>query len=358
MLIVDAHQDLAYNALAFGRDYRQSVHDTRAQEANGAVVKTAETCIVGLPELLEGNVALVFGTLFTMPARRALKESGFVVYDDVQQAHQQARKQLDIYHRWADEHPQIRLVGSQSDLDAVLSSWESSEGEPDQRQVGLVVSMENADPIRTPGELEMWLKGGLRIIGPAWSGNRYTGGTGDPGPLTDLGRALLDAMMDLGLGLDLSHMAEQSVWESLDRFEGVLLASHSNPRSFVPGERQLCDQMIRAIAERDGVIGTVFYNRFLLRGWGRTNRKDSVTLSHVVDVIDHVCQVVGDAAHVGLGSDFDGGLGRESVPAEIDTVADLPKVAAALSERGFAPDDVAAVMGANWIRLLRRLLPS
>ncbi len=354
MIIVDAHQDLAYNALCFDRDYRQSVQTTRAREAGGPVVQATGTCIVGLPELLEGGVALVFGTLFTMPARRPIPKPGFVLYQDAEQAHSQAMTQLDFYHRWADEHPQLSLVQAQADLERVLASW---PGETDQRQVGLVTLMENAEPIRSPAEVETWVERGLRIVGPAWAGNRYTGGTGEPGPLTDEGRALLNAMADWGLGLDLSHMAEQAAFEALDRYDGPLLASHSNPRHFVPSDRHLSDDLIRAIAERDGVIGVVLFNRFLKRDWSPAERKELVTLNHVVDVIDYVCQLVGDAAHVGLGSDFDGGLGREAVPAEIDTVADLSKIAGLLAERGFAPQHVSAIMGGNWIDLLRRILP-
>lgn len=358
MLIVDAHQDLAYNALAFGRDYRQSVQVTRAREAGGPVVEATGTCIVGLPELLEGNVALVFGTLFTMPARRAIRRPGFVVYQHPDQAHTQAMSQLDFYHRWVDEHPQLSLVQTRSDLDQVLASWPKQpvEGEADPRQVGLVILMENADPIRSSAEVEMWVERGLRIVGLAWSGNRYTGGTGEPGPLTDEGRALLNVLADWGLALDLSHMAERAAFEALERFEGVVLASHSNPQHFVPTDRHLSDDLIRAIAERDGVIGVVLFNRFLRRDWSSGDRKELVSLDHVVDVIDYTCQLIGSAAYVGLGSDFDGGLGRESIPAELDTVADMPKIAAALSERGFASQDVEAIMGGNWVRLLRRFI--
>jgi len=358
-LIIDAHQDLAYNALAFGRDYRCSALVTRAQEKTGPLPIANGTCMIGLPELLTGNVAIIFGTIFTMPARRALSPLD-LVYHDVQSAHVQAMAQLDIYHRWADEEPQMALIGSQSDLNAVLATWQTEPGQEtkDSRQVGIVPLMENADPIREPAELELWVERGVRIVGPAWAASRYSGGTGEPGPLTDLGRELLEWMVDLGVGLDLSHMAERAALEALERFEGVLLASHSNPQALVPGDRQLSDTLIHGIAERDGVIGTVLYNKFLRPDWRRGERKALVTLSDVVRAIDYVCQRVGDAEHVALGSDFDGGVGSESVPAEMDTVADLPNIATALSEHGFEPEHIAAIMGGNWLRLLRRLLPA
>jgi membrane dipeptidase len=358
LVVVDAHQDLAYNALAFGRDYRRSALATRAQERGGPLPAAIGSCMIGLPELLAGNVAVVFGTIFTMPARRALSALD-TAYDDAQTAHTQGMAQLDVYHRWADEEPQIALLGSRADLEAVLTTWqtEPSQEEDDPRQVGIVLLMENGDPIREPAELELWVERGMRIVGPAWRSSRYSGGTGEPGPLTDLGRELLDVMAEFGVGLDLSHMAERAAWEALERFEGVLLASHSNPQAIVPGDRHLSDVLIRGIAERDGVIGIALFGGFLRPDWRRGDRKERVTLADVVRAIDHVCQSVGDAYHVALGSDFDGGFGSESAPAGIDTVADLPKIATALDEHGFEAAHIEAIMGGNWLRLLRRLLP-
>ena len=167
----------------------------------------------------------------------------------------------------------------------------------------------------------------MRIVGPAWlAGSRYAGGNAAPGPLTDEGRELLEVLADLGVILDLSHLADESFFEAVDRFEGWVVATHANPRARVPGNRQLSDAMIRRLAERDGVVGIVPYNRFLRPGWTKGDPKNAVTVADVAAAIDHVCQVVGDAAHVGLGSDFDGGFGAEAAPAEIDTVADLARV--------------------------------
>lgn len=358
LLIVDGHQDLAYNAIRFGRDFRQSALTLREKERGGPVPAANGRCMIGLPELFAGNIAVVFGTLFALPARRAERRDD-VSYEDAETAHRQAMSHLDVYHRWADEEPQITLIGDRADLESVLASWraEPDQERPEAPQLGLLPLMENADPIREPAELELWFERGLRCVGPAWAGSRYAGGTGEPGPLTDLGRELLEVMADLGAGLDLSHMAERAALEALHRFEGVLMASHSNPRGLVPGDRQLSDAVITGIAERDGVIGVVLYNGFLRRDWRKGDRKERVTLTDVVRAIDYVCQLVGDAAHVALGSDFDGGFGSESAPAEIDTVADLPKVATALREHGFEPNHVEAIMGGNWMRWLRRLLP-
>jgi membrane dipeptidase len=157
--------------------------------------------------------------------------------------------------------------------------------------------------------------------------------------------------------LDVSHLAEESFVEAVERFEGRVMASHANPRTRVPGRRQLSDGMIRRLAERDGVIGIVLYNAFLRPGWSKGDRKDAVTVTDAAAAVDHVCQVVGDATHVGLGSDFDGGFGAESAPVGMDTVADMRCVVPALGEMGYGDEEIAAVMGGNWLRLLRETLP-
>src|SRR5690606_9455364 len=120
-----------------------------------------------------------------------------------------------------------------------------------QHRQGLVLLMENADPILEPRQFEEWYERGVRIVGPAWEGTRYCGGTGQPGGLTAVGRELLEVMASFNAILDLSHMAEQSFLESLDLYEGILIASHSNPRRFRNTDRHLSDTMIRRLAERD-----------------------------------------------------------------------------------------------------------
>ena len=162
-----------------------------------------------------------------------------------------------------------------------------------------------------------------------------------------------------GIVLDASHMAEQSFWDALELYHGTVIASHSNCRVFVntDQDRQLSDEMIRAIAARNGVIGAVIYNRFIKAGWDQSARKDAVTYADLVRHTRHICDLVGDAYHVGIGSDFDGGYGVESTPKEIDTIADLQKMADALADAKFSDEDIVNILGMNWIRLLQRVLP-
>jgi membrane dipeptidase len=192
------------------------------------------------------------------------------------------------------------------------------------------------------------------MVGLSWkAGTRYAGGDAAQRSLTDLGRELLEVMAQLGLVLDVSHLAEESFFEALGRFEGRVVATHANPRALVPGTRQLSDDMIRRLAERDGVIGIVPANPFLRLDW----RSTPPTLEDVVAVIDHVCQVVGDAAHVGIGSDFDGGFGADDTPPALDTVADLQRLGPALGDAGFEEDHVEAILSGNWLRVLEDALP-
>jgi membrane dipeptidase len=360
-LIIDAHEDLAYNALTFNRNYTQSALATREAERDTAVPSHNGNCMIGLSELLLGRVAVVFATLFAAPLRRKMGDWEKLVYADANQAYRLYSAQLDYYHRLCDEHPQFKLIGTVRDLDEVLTSWASDDLE--KRRVGLAPLMEGADGIRDPKEVEWWVERGTRIIGLAWAGTRYAGGTGEPGPLTHDGRRLLAAMADFGLILDLSHASDESFLEAVDRYDGVVIASHSNPRALLREETQrperaLSDDMIRRLASRGGVAGVVLYNRFLKADWRVSDGKASVALDRVVAMIDHVCQLAGSAEYAGLGSDFDGGFGVESAPAEIDTVADLGLVGSALRERGYAAEDVEKIMSGNWRRILRQGLPA
>jgi membrane dipeptidase len=226
--------------------------------------------------------------------------------------------------------------------------------------VGLVMLMEGAEGVRHPGELAEWWQLGVRIIGPAWAGTRFCGGTREPGPMTKEGFELLEVMAEIGFVLDVSHMDEQAVLQALDAYPGTIIASHSNAAALLKGvdtNRHLSDQAITGLLERDAVIGTVIHNKFLKPGWAIADGRHQVTLQDVVAQIDYTCQRAGDSLHAGIGTDFDGGYGWQSVPGEIDTIADLQKLAALLFEKGYQEDDIAAILGRNWLDRLKRILP-
>lgn len=355
-LIVDAHEDIAFNMHVFGRDYTNSALAIRQRETRTPIPTHNGNALLGKAEWLLGHVGVIFATLFAVPARHAPAAWDTQPYHDEREAYARASAQLDSYYRLAERDETFRLIGTQADLDAVLETWAEGRDLPD-RRIGLVPLMEGADPIIEPEQVEEWFERGVRIVGLAWEGTAYAGGTHEPGPLTPAGYQLLEVMADLGMILDLSHLAEEAYYQAVESYEGVTIASHSNPRRFLPTSRGLSDDMIRRLAERGGVVGIVPYNRFLKPGWQRGDPRQEVPLAAVVDAIDHVCQVTGSVEHVGIGSDFDGGFGVEHVPPEIDTVADLQKLGDPLAGRGFTPDQIDQIFAGNWQRILRQGLP-
>lgn len=351
MIIVDAHQDIAWNTACYGRDYRTSAIIHRERELS----QRWDKAMLGLPDAMLGRVGLVFSTLFVAPNRTPIiKTTPYPepVYRDAREAYVEAGKQLDYYHQLADEDERVILVRHQGDLSDVMDSWEKPIG---QRKQGLVVLMEGADPILEPKQFEEWYERGVRIVGTSWKSTRYAGGTSEPGGLSKLGYELLEILAGYNAILDLSHMAEQAYHEALDCYEGAIIASHSNPRKFRNTDRHLSDNMIHRLAERDGVMGIVPYNAFLSNTWRRGDKPLPITV--VADAIDHVCQITGSAVHVGIGSDFDGGFGADQTPEGFESVGDLILIADVLKLRGYSTDNIEAIMGGNFIRKLRETLP-
>jgi membrane dipeptidase len=362
-LIVDAHADIAYNMLKYGRDYTRSVEETRRLEVGSTTVLDNEDALIGWTDYQRGKVAVVFSTLYAMPVRWHKGDNNLQVYKTFDEAYDLYHEQLLTYHRMTDSAPdKFRLIASSHDLDLVLDHWQNTLPSETGHPVGMVVLMEGAEGIRSLSELEEWYEFGVRLIGPAWVGTRYCGGWREPGPLTNDGRKLLSAMAGYNFTLDLSHMDEQAALEALDIYRGPIVGTHGNCLSLMPNtnsNRHFSDRIIEGIIERDGVVGIVPFNTYLKPGWlvGK-NKREEVPLRYVVDHLDHVCQIAGDALHAGIGSDFDGGFGVQSVPLEIDTVADLQNLVSLLQERGYSETDIANIFGGNWIARLKRDLPT
>ena len=367
-LIVDAHEDLAYNILNFSRDYTRSAMETRRIEQNTLTPQRNGETLLGWQEYQKARVALIFSTLFAMPIRRRTNDWETQVYVNIVQARERYRAQVDVYYQLVEKHPEkFQLVKSQTDLYYVLSGWQRPLPQympsyENQRTspIGLVMLMEGAEAIRTPGELDEWWQLGLRIIGPAWAGTRFCGGTHEPGPLTQEGRELLAGMAERGFTLDISHMDETAALQAIDSYDGPVIASHSNPIALLKGinsNRHFTDKILVNLIDHNGVMGILPNNHFLQAGWVVQDGKQAVKLEKVAAMIDYVCQLAGNARHVGIGSDFDGGFGVLQTPAEIDTIADLPKLSTILAEKGYTNEDIAAIFGNNWLDHLKRTLP-
>lgn len=359
-LIIDAHQDLAWNMLTFGRDYSLSAHETRQREIGSLAAEKNGDTLLGWPEFQQGRVALIFGTLFAAPTRTKLGDWDILTYAGAEEARQVYLAQMDAYDRLFDRHPdKFQPVRTTRDLSAVIEKWTQPGNPP--APTGLLTLMEAAEAVRSVDELDEWWQRGVRIIGPAWKSTRFCGGTREPGPLTPEGRSLLAGMAERGFSLDISHMAWEAALEALDLYEGHIIASHANPLKMVrhgESNRFLTDEIIDRLIERGGVIGIIPFNIFLDQSWRKGDPRSQCPLDFVVGHIDYICQRAGNALHAGIGTDFDGGFGLQSVPPELDTIADLQKLVPLLEARGYSLQDIQAIFGRNWLNHLEKSLPA
>ncbi len=356
MLIIDSHLDLAWNAMQWGRDLRLSAYTVRAQESGLSGGGRAQNTVC-LPEMRRGRVALCFATVLS-------RHTGILYpnldYASQAQCYAVGQGQL-AYYRALEAEGQIRIIEALEVLNHHLAEWEVWDAaHPDPTDatppLGFVISMESADPIVHPAQLADWHRSGLRVIGPTHYGlGRYAGGTGTELGLSALGVRLLKEMERLGVMLDMTHFSDQAFWEALKHYEGPVLASHNNCRALVPHQRQFTDAQLRAIIERGGVIGAAFDIWMLIPEWNADKSSNRLaSIATVVEHIDHVCQLAGNAHHAAIGSDLDGGFGREASPYDLDTIADLQRVGELLAQLGYAKADIAAVLYRNWVRVLRQ----
>jgi membrane dipeptidase len=300
-------------------------------------------------------VALCLATLLARSTGRAAPH---IDYPSSVQAFGIARGQLAYYYG-LERAGHVRIITNLVQLDnhmAEWAAWDADALDSAAPPLGFIISMESADPILSPAELPEWWELGVRVVGPAHYGpGRYAGGTSTELGLTELGQALLAKMAWLGMILDLTHFSDQAFWQALETYQGPVLASHNNCRSLVPHQRQFSDEQLRAIFERDGVIGVAFDTWMLQPGWviGQSSNAQ-VTLANVVDHLDYICQLAGHTRHAAIGTDLDGGFGRDQSPHDLDTIADLQKLIGLLAGRGYSHEDIAAIMHGNWLRLLRQ----
>ncbi len=341
-LIIDAHLDLAWNAIQWNRDITQSVYTIRTRETNiegkGRAVNT-----VALPEMQAGNISLCIATLMGRNTGNPVPHLDFA---SRMQTYGVAQGHL-AYYRALEHAGYARIITDLEQLNNHLTALDTND-----QTAGFIISMESADAILDPEQVSEWYDAGVRLIGPAHYGmGRYAGGTGVEDGFTDIGFALLKQMEQHNIILDVTHLSDKAFWQALDNFNGHIIASHNNCRALVPHQRQFSDDQLKAIIERDGVIGVAFDAWMLQEGWIKevTSNK-SVTLATVADHIDHICQLAGNTDHVGFGSDLDGGFGREQSPSDLNTIADLQNFKPLLSDRGYSDADITAIFSGNWIR--------
>ena len=364
MFIVDAHLDLAMNAIEWNRDLTQPIDAIRAREAGMTDRPDRGRGTVSFPDMRRGGVGLCVATQI---ARYVARDSTLPGWHSPEQAWAMTQAQL-AWYRAMEERGEVVQIRDRAGLDRHLAAWtatadhatEAGSGEQGARigaPIGYVLSLEGADSILTPAHLERAYADGLRAVGPAHYGpGRYAQGTNASGGLAPAGLELLREMERLGIILDATHLCDDSFRDALDHFSGTVWASHSNCRTLVDHNRQFSDDQLRELIARDAVIGAAFDAWMLVPGWvrGETDpERAGVTLETVADHIDHICQLAGNARHCAIGSDLDGAFGREQCPSDVHTIADLANLPVALRRRGYTEADVAQIAHGNVLRVLR-----
>lgn len=351
LLIFDAHLDLSMNAMEWNRDLRWSIAEIRRWEEGKTDRPDRGNGTVSFPALREGNVGLVVGTQIARYTKKTNTLPG-ASWNSPEQAWAHTQGQLAWYQTMEMEGQLTTIVDAES-LRQHLNQWEKDSSNC---PIGLIRSLEGADSILSFRHLEKAYQDGLRAIGPAHYGpGTYAQGTLATGGIGPKGQALLREMDNLNMILDATHLCDESFWEALDHFHGPVWASHNNCRALVPHQRQFSDEQLKVLIERGAVIGAAFDAWMLHPGWVRgtsTPQKEQVSMGTVVDHIDHICQLAGNSKHAGIGSDLDGGFGKEQSPHDLDTIADLQKIPKLLKQRGYSDEDLRNICSQNWIDFL------
>jgi len=240
--------------------------------------------------------------------------------------------------------------------------------------------------------VERYYKLGVRYMSGAWSvSTSWAGSSGDEigktRGLNDFGRTVVREMNRLGMMVDVSHLSDRAFWDIVNTSTKPVIATHSGCRAITDVRRNLTDEMIVALAKTGGVVNVIFYPEHIEPGYSEKKKKvdaeiatlvqrasdeekgdvahkklardrvrreeylkrlPPVSVSRIVDHIDHIVKLVG-IDHVGIGSDFDG---IQAVPADLSSVADLPNLTKELLRRGYSESDVDKILGGNMLRVM------
>jgi membrane dipeptidase len=353
MFIVDAHLDLSMNAMEWNRDLTKPVDEIRIREAGLHDKPDRGLGTVSLPELRKGNVGLVVATQI---ARYVTSDNPLPGWFSPEQAWAHTQGQLAWYKAMEDAGEMIQIMDLAS-LEKHLQQWNNVNSN-NKKPIGYILSLEGADSLVTLGHLEKAWNYGLRAVGPAHYGpGRYANGTDATGGFTPEGKALLQEMSRLNIILDATHLCDESFWEAMDLFQGHVWASHSLCRALVNHDRQFDDRQLKVLIERGAVIGGVLDTWMMIPGWIRgksTPQEMNCNLEVLIDHFDHICQIAGNANHIGMGSDLDGGFGKEQTPYDVNYISDLQQLTGLLQKRGYSIEDIENIMHNNWLRFLRK----
>lgn len=353
MLLFDAHLDISMNAVEWNRDLTRSLDEVRYREEGMTDKIDRARGVLTLDEMRRGHIGLCVATQI---ARYVSLENPLPGWHSPEIAWSITQGQLAWYREMERVGQMVQIIDREG-LNRHVELWQHDP--PADAPIGYVLSLEGADSICSPAHLEQAYEYGLRALGPAHYGEgRYAPGTGAEGGLTALGRDLLKQMQELGIVLDATHLTDEAFWEALELWDGPVWASHNNCRELVPAQRQFSDEQLKALIERNGVIGMAFDAWMMHPNWVRgttTPQESDLKIERIVLHIDHICQLAGNAQHVGIGSDLDGGYGTEQTPMDLESIADLQSLTTILADRGYSQADVEAIMHGNWIRRLNEI---
>ncbi|RRA98008.1 dipeptidase [Larkinella rosea] len=353
-LIFDAHLDLAMNALEWNRDLSRPLVEIRQREMGMKDKPDRGRGTVCLPELRKGGIGLVVATQLS---RVTPPGSALPGWHSPQQAWAMTQAQL-VWYREMEALGEMVQITNLTELETHLALWENTEIPDETKAIGYILSLEGADSLVDSSYLHRAYDYGLRAMGLSHFGpGRYAPGTKMEGPLTPLGLDLLNEMGKLNLILDVTHLTDEGFEQVMELYQGPVWASHHNVRKIVPNQRQLTDEQIKQLIERDAVIGG------MLDCWAMDIRfidtvsdpwQLDIRLENLVDHWDHICQIAGNSHHVAIGSDLDGIFGTEQSPWDMNSIADLRKYETILEKRGYQPSDIDNIFHGNWLRFLRR----
>ena len=316
---IDGHLDLAWVGLN-GRDFDHA---------------PPETGVLSWPSLVESNISIAFGTIFTEMNGPADDPASYP-RGDRKAAARAGRAQLSWYESM-EQAGRIRLARSTSDLDRAST------------MPTILLLMECADPITDAQDLEWWVDRGLRLVGLSWGrGSRHAGGNAVPGGLTAEGRDLVKALDASGVGHDVSHLSREAFDDLMVSATGPICATHSNAAAITGDDpRFLTDDQYAALAERDGVVGLNLFGRQL-------TRDREATIEDCLDHLEHAAGILG-RHRVALGSDADGGFEASGLPIGLQRMQNLPRLCTGLADRGWSEVEIEGFRRGNWRRWLERI---
>ncbi len=209
-----------------------------------------------------------------------------------------------------------------------------------------ILAIENSDALEgSLNILRMFHEIGVRSIGlthnPRSLAADGNGESRSGGGLTRFGVALVQEMNRLGVLVDVSHISERGFWDVIEITDRPIIASHSNCATLCDHPRNLTDEQIRALARNGGTMGVTFVPSFV--------DASNPTFERLLDHITHAVEVAG-AAHVGIGSDFDGG------GTLIEDATAYPAITEGLVRRGFGEQEIRGILGENHLRVLSSAL--